>query len=253
MSAPGIVPFLMAGDGGLERTLEVLFALDAADGGPPAAVELGIPFTDPVADGPVLQAAAGRALSAGTTPDGVLELARDYRRAGGTTTLYCFSYANPLVGRGAQDGAARLQEAGFDGAMIPDLPLEEWRPFAEALVECGLAPIPFCAPTTSRRRLAAMLELGRGFLYAIARLGTTGSATQLSPGLMRRLDELHHLSPLPVGIGFGLRTRSEVEALAGHVDLAIVGSALVDAIHNAGPSTARAAEAARHFLTQLRS
>jgi tryptophan synthase alpha chain len=247
----------MAGDGGLDRTLALLRALDTAEGGPPAAIELGVPFTDPIADGPLLRAAADRALAAGTTLTGVLELVWRYRAGGGKTPLYCFSYANPLIARGASEGAKRLLDSGFDGALVPDLPLEEWRPFAEAQLDLGLAPIPFCAPTTSPKRLAAALELGRGFLYAIARLGITGSSTAVSAELLARLDDLSAASPIPVGVGFGLRTRDAVAALAGHADLAIVGSALVDTIHRAalaagpGSPTERAATAARHFLTRL--
>lgn len=244
----GLVPFLMAGDGGIDFTLECLLEMDLAKGGPPAFVELGIPFSDPVADGPVLQAAAGRALAAGTTPNDVFRLAERYRDAGGQTPLLAFSYANPLLRGPVESTARRLHDAGFAGAMIPDLPLEEWRPFARALRDRALAPIPFAAPTTSDARLAESLEHGAGFLYAIGRLGITGKSTAFTPELIERLDALWQISHLPVAVGFGIATAAQVRALDGHADLAIVGSALVEHIHQAGSPSG-----ARDFLEQLRS
>lgn len=259
---PKLVPFLMAGDGGIDRTLAILLELDQCKPGPPAYVELGIPFSDPVADGPVLQAASKRALDAGTTPADVLHLARRYRDAGGRIPLLAFSYSNPLFQASIDKTVGDLVDAGFAGALVPDLPLEEWRPFARAMAHSNLAAIPFAAPTTCPERLAESLELGGGFLYAIGRLGTTGQATAMDSALLERLSQLRSSSRLPVAVGFGIRTAQHIRALRGHADLAVVGSALVEAIHtgiaesDVLPSPGNhtlAAHIARQFLEDLQA
>jgi tryptophan synthase alpha chain len=259
---PKLVPFLMAGDGGVDRTLAVLLELDHCKPNRPAYVELGIPFSDPVADGPILQAAAKRALKAGTTTADVFQVASRYRDAGGTIPLLAFSYCNPLFQVSLEQTVQDLADAGFAGALVPDLPLEEWRPFAAAMSQRNLAAIPFAAPTTCPERLAESVQLGGGFLYAIGRLGTTGQATSMDGALLQRLAQLRSDSRLPVGVGFGISSAVHIQALRGHVDLAVVGSALVEAIHRgatesgaSSPLTThtKAARIARQFLEALQA
>lgn len=250
----GIAPYVTAGDGGLDRTLAVLHALEDAGA---ACVELGVPFSDPIADGPVLQAAAQRALDGGTTLDGILDLVRRYRDAGGKLPILAFSYVNPLLRRGAAVTARALADAGADGLLVPDLPVEEGSELREAALEVGLAPVFFVTPTTSDVRVRRAAEASRGFLYVIGRTGITGASTDLGAETQQFLARVKELSDVPLGVGFGLRTPEQVAVVARHASLAIVGSALVAHIHEAAqgtqdPNTA-AARAAHDFVTNLKT
>ncbi|MEM6569010.1 MAG: tryptophan synthase subunit alpha [Planctomycetota bacterium] len=230
-----VAPYLTAGDGGLDRTLELLFAVERAGA---ACVELGVPFTDPIADGPTLQAAAARSLEAGTNLDGIEATVRTVRERGGEVPILAFSYLNPLLGGGVEGGLAgrfrSLADAGFDGVLVPDLPIEE-APAIVGLAEShGLACVLFCAPTTSDERLRQAAEATRGFLYAVGRTGVTGAATSMSHDADAYLARARELAgDTPIGVGFGIRTAEQVAAVAPHAELAIVGSALVAAIHDA--------------------
>ena len=240
----GVAPYVTAGDGGLERTLAVLSALEGAGA---ACVELGVPFSDPIADGPVLQAAAERALAAGTTVDGILDTVREYRSAGGALPIVLFTYANPLFRRGWGPATRDLAAAGVDGLLVPDLPVEEGAEMRTAALEAGLAPMFFVAPNTSEPRARAAVEASRGFVYAIGRFGVTGAETTLDRDALAFLDRVRSWSDLPLAVGFGLRDREQVAEVLRHADLAIVGSALVQHLHEASD----APRAAAKFLTQL--
>ena len=249
----GIAPYVTAGDGGLETTRAVLEALEA---GGASCVELGIPFSDPIADGPVLQAAAQRALDAGTRLADVLDLCRDFRAAGGELPIALFSYANPLVRMGWQEAAHRSATAGVDAWLVPDMIPEEADGMRAACETSGLAPIFFVAPTSSTERIAAAATASRGFLYTIGRVGVTGSETELDAETLAFLQRVRAASPLPVAVGFGLRTAAQVEAVTRHADLAIVGSAFVDRLRRAfdaaGGDPAAAAYEATNYLNELR-
>ncbi|QDV07954.1 Tryptophan synthase alpha chain [Planctomycetes bacterium Poly30] len=256
--ATRIAPYLTAGDGGLDRTLELLRAVEESGA---ACVELGVPFSDPIADGPTLQEAAARALAAGTTLDGIERTVRAFRDGGGTVPILAFSYLNPLMSGGSAGALGRrlasLRQAGFDGVLIPDLPLEE-APVLSALAENhGLCATLFCAPTTTDERLARAAEATRGFLYVVGRTGVTGANTAVSHTSSAYLERVRKFSgDTPLGVGFGIRTAEQVAAVGEHAELAIVGSALVAAIHEAGSggggdATARAVERARTFMASL--
>ncbi len=252
----GLAPYVTAGDGGLDRTLAVLQALEGAGAD---CVELGLPFSDPVADGPTLQAAAQRALAAGTTFQGVLELIERLRGAGGQIPLLAFCYANTIVSRGARAACAQLAAAGADGLLIPDLPVEERGCLQDAVEEADLAQVFFVTPTTSSERIVAAAEASRGFLYVIGRTGVTGARTQLGTAGHEYLTRVRGLVDCPLGVGFGIRGPEEVAAVAPHAQLAIVGSALVEHIHQASlerhpdqDASSACASAAATFLTHLR-
>ena len=251
--ACGIAPYVTAGDGGLERTLAVLLALERAGA---VCCELGVPFSDPIADGPILQAAAQRALESGTSFDGVLELVRAFRSAGGGMPLLAFSYTNPILRRGWSRAAQLLAEAGADGLLVPDLPVEEGGPMRAAALREGLCPIFFVTPTTSAERIERSAAASRGFLYVIGRTGITGARTELSRATERYLERVRNASPVPLGVGFGIASAEQVTAVARHARLAIVGSALVQRVHEAAESaddgTAAACEAAFDFVNRLR-
>lgn len=251
----GIAPYVTAGDGGLGRTLSVLHALESAGA---ACVELGLPFSDPVADGPLLQAAARRSLDAGTTFEGVLGVIERYRSAGGQLPILAFSYANPILSRGAERACSLLAQAGVDGLLIPDLPVEEQACIAGAVEAADLASVFFVTPTTSDARIVRASELSRGFLYVIGRLGVTGTRTQLGREGREFLQRVGSLAACPLGVGFGINGPAEVAAVAPHAQLAIVGSALVEHVHRAAlesppdqDSDAVSARAAATFLTHL--
>lgn len=244
----GVAPYVTAGDGGLERTRLVLHALERAGS---TCVELGIPFSDPIADGPALQEAAQRSLEAGTSLEGVLEMVSTYRSEGGTLPILAFTYANPLVRRGSAAAVGMLADAGVDGLLVPDLPVEESEDlFGEARSQ-GLSTVAFVTPTTSEERARRAAEASSGFLYVIGRLGITGARTELGADTVAYLDRIRSLSKVPLGVGFGLAAPDQVRALRGSATLAIVGTALVRHIHAVGSDDVAAAEAARAFVGEL--
>jgi len=252
----GIAPFLTAGDGGLVRTLACLRALDRAGA---ACVELGLPFSDPIADGPVLQAAADRALAAGTTFADVLAMLRTFRagdsaHAGSTLPIAIMSYMNSLLVRGLERSARELCASGADAWLVADVPIEESAELSAAGVSADLATIHFVSPTTDDARLALAAQRSQGFLYAIGRFGVTGASTDLDASAQKFLARARAAcGDLPLAVGFGIDSPDKVRAAVRHADLAIVGSALVERVHRAGPNDSDAAAAAERFVHELRS
>jgi len=225
----GIAPYLTAGDGGLDRTLALMRACAAANC---AAIELGVPFSDPMADGPILQAAAQRALEHGTNLNEILKTVHRFRRES-TLPVALFSYANPLLQLGEADLGQRLSDAGVDGLLIPDLPYEESARIRDLVAKHNIQLILFAAPTTGAERLKAIAESTGGFLYVIGRTGVTGRGTTLDPALDDFLERVKGVARSPIAVGFGLKTRAQTTYVLERADMAIVGSALVDRIHRA--------------------
>lgn len=222
----GLVAYVTAGDPDLERTARILRALDR---GGADVIEVGVPFSDPLADGPVIQRAAERALRAGTTLAGVLDLVareRAHLRAG----LVLFTYANPIVRLGADAFVARAAEAGVDGVLTLDLPLEEAEPLRASLDAAGLDTIFLLSPTTTPERIALADRLGRGFLYVISRLGVTGVRAEVAGGLDELTSRVRAHSRLPIALGFGLSRPEHVRQVGTLAEAAVVGSALVERI-----------------------
>jgi len=249
----GIAPYITAGDGGLDTTRALLEVLEA---GGASCVELGVPFSDPIADGPVLQAAAQRALDSGTTLTGILDLVRAFREDGGRMPIALFTYANPLVRLGWEEAALRCAEAGVDAWLVPDIIPEEADTQRAAASTHDIAPIFFVAPTSPPERIALAAGASRGFLYAIGRVGVTGSHTALDDSTLAFLASVRAATELPIGVGFGLRNAEQVQAVTAHADLAIVGSSFVQRVHEAfegsGASTAAAALEAKNYLSELK-
>ena len=249
----GILPYITAGDGGLDTTLEVLRALERAGA---VGIELGLPFSDPIADGPLLQAAAQRALEAGTTFDRVLATVRTFR-AESELPLVLMTYANPLVRRGLERACGQLAEAGLDGVLVVDLPVDEAGPLLATTRVTGLAPIFFASPTSDDGRIRSAAQASRGYLYAIGRLGVTGRRTELDAATLAFLRRVRGLcGELCLAAGFGLATPEQVRSVHSVADLAIVGSALVEHIQRAlasspRPDPLRAAAAAEEFLKPM--
>lgn len=219
-----LLPYLVAGFPAREGFGELLVRVGArAD-----VVELGLPFSDPTADGPVIAAAAQRALAEGVHLGWLLaEVARVRARLG--CELVLMSYLNPLLAFGLERACTELASSGFSGLIVPDLPLEEGAELAEHAARHGLAWVQLVTPLTPPARAARLARASRGFLYAVTRAGTTGAAAE-PEAVARYLDELARLAPTPVCAGFGLRTPAQLARLAGSCDGFVVGTALVEAL-----------------------
>jgi len=230
--APGLVTYITAGDPDLERTGGILRALDR---GGADVLEVGVPFSDPLADGPVIQRATERALAAGTTLSGVLDLLRSMR-AEIAAPVVIFSYANPILRLGPEQFADRARDAGVDGVLVLDLPIEEADEFRTMLASRGIDTILLLSPTTTDERMRRAAALGSGFLYAISRLGVTGARDVLAAGAQEMVERIRNVSDLPVALGFGISKPDHVREVGQWADAAVVGSALVDVIAREGAS-----------------
>lgn len=225
-----LIPFLVTGDPNIPVTVDLIELLESEG---VAAIELGVPFSDPIADGPVIQSAAERALKHQVTLRDVLDVARSARKRGCRVPLILFSYYNPLLQYGLQRLVADAKEAGFSGMIVPDLPLEEseeLRQYAEAV---DLALIPLVAPT-SEQRIAAIVENAKGFVYCVSSLGTTGIRHHFLEEVTTFLSRVRELSPVPTAVGFGISKAEHVQMFHQYADAVIVGSALVKEIEQQG-------------------
>jgi len=238
----GLVAFLTAGDPSLAATESFVLAL--ADAGADV-IELGVPFSDPVADGPAIQRSSERALRAGTTLAGVLDLVGRIR-AKSDVPLVIFSYFNPVLQMGIESFASRAAAAGADGVLITDLTPEEASDYYRTVQAHGLDTLFLAAPTSPDQRLALISRMTSGFLYVISRTGVTGTRESLPQELPMLIRRVRQATPLPVAVGFGISLPGQVSLLGGIADAAVVGSALVEEIERAPDvEAARAALVAR--------
>jgi tryptophan synthase alpha chain len=244
----GLVAYITAGDPSLAATREIVLA--AADAGADV-IELGVPFSDPVADGPVIQRASERALRAGTTLSGVIDLVADLRRTT-EVPLVLFSYFNPILQIGLPEFARRAADAGADGVLATDLTPEEAVEYRQVLRAAGLDTIFLAAPTTPDERLALIAAVSSGFLYLISRTGVTGQRDQLPEDLSALVSRVRRATALPLAVGFGLSQPEHLRALLGQVEAAVVGSALVSEIERASSGEA-AAQAVAARIRSLKS
>ena len=230
---PGLVTFITAGDPDLDRTKDMLRVLDSAGAD---VLEVGVPFSDPLADGPVIQRASERALRSGTTLSrtiSMVEKARPMVEAG----IVIFTYANPVMRMGQKVFLERAAIAGIDGVLILDLPIEEADEFHTTAKNVGIDPIFLLSPTTTDDRIKRAADLGRGFLYGISRLGVTGAKDTLSDGAEKLVARIRQLTNMPVALGFGISRPEHVAAVGRWADAAVVGSGLVDVIARASTDT----------------
>jgi tryptophan synthase alpha chain len=227
---PGLVAYITAGDPSLARTADILVAL--ADGGADV-IEVGVPFSDPLADGPVIQRAVERALASGTTLKRTLEMIRR-SRASVRPPLVLFTYVNPIVRMGEAEFVRAAAEAGIDGVLVLDLPVEEAGPFRQRLIDAEIDPIFLLSPTTTDSRIQQSADLGRGFLYVISRLGVTGVRDRVATDAADLVQRIRKRSPLPLAMGFGISTPEQVAQVGRWADAAVVGSALVNVIAEHG-------------------
>ncbi|WP_407272493.1 tryptophan synthase subunit alpha [Radiobacillus sp. PE A8.2] len=230
------VPYIMAGDGGLDVLEERLNFLEESGA---TVVELGIPFSDPVADGPTIQEAGLRALAQGVSLRSVLAELKRFREKR-TIPVVLMTYINPIHAFGVTAFAKQCQEAGVDGLIIPDLPLEEENLIAKDLKEHEIALIRLAALTSNTERLTEIAKRTEGFLYAVAVTGTTGARTTYKDNLAQHLQDLKAISNVPVLAGFGVSTPEQVKELSASCDGVIVGSKIVDRLHHGDTETIRA-------------
>ena len=250
---PGIIAYLTAGDPDLATTRDI--ALAAIDNGADV-IELGVPFSDPLADGPVIQRASERAVARGTTLTDVLALCADLRKARPQAGLVLFSYLNPVVRMGLPTFSRQAAESGADGVLLTDMIVEEATEYLAAMRANQLAPIFLAAPTSPDARLKAIagasLATGKaGFVYAISRVGITGTQDTIASDAPQLVARLRQFTALPIAVGFGISNATHVRAVAEFADAAIIGSALVALIERTPPEEAPKAVGA--FIAGLRA
>jgi tryptophan synthase alpha chain len=221
------ITFVMAGDPDPTTSLEIIKALPKAGSD---IIEIGMPFTDPMADGPAIQAAGLRALKAGMTLRKTLAMVREFRRGDGTTPLVLMGYYNPIYIYGVDKFLSDAKAAGVDGLIVVDLPPEEDSELCLPAMQAGLNFIRLATPTTDDKRLPAVLANTSGFVYYVSITGITGSAGADSAAIAQAVARIKRHTKLPVCVGFGIRTPDAARAIAGRADGAVVGTALVDAL-----------------------
>jgi tryptophan synthase alpha chain len=244
---PGIVAYLTAGDPDLATTRDI--ALAAIDNGA-EVIELGVPFSDPLADGPVIQRASERAVARGVRLSDVLAIAKELRAARPACGIVLFSYLNPVVRMGMKQFCAAAKEAGADGVLLTDMIVEEAAEYIGETEKNLLAPIFLAAPTSPDARLQAIAAASKGFIYAISRVGITGTQDKVASDAPELVARLRRFTTLPIAVGFGISNAAHVKAVGEFADAAIIGSALVALIEKTEPGNA--AKAVGEFIYGLR-
>lgn len=222
------VPYMMAGDGGVEHLADQLLFLEQCGA---SAIEVGIPFSDPVADGPTIQAAGLRSLQAGTTLEGIFKELYECKEQRGIPVII-MAYANVVHAYGIDAFASACVHAGVQGVLIPDIPLEEESIITPALKRAGVEWIRLVALTSTDKRIEQLTKDADGFMYAVSDTGTTGVRTEQRQDLYPFLQRVKEKSPVPVLVGFGISTADQVHTLQPYCDGVIVGSAIVDLLHH---------------------
>ncbi|MCK1545597.1 tryptophan synthase subunit alpha [Bradyrhizobium sp. 179] len=245
---PAFVTFLMAGDPDAATSLEIIKALPRSGAD---VIEIGMPFTDPMADGPSIQAAGLRALKAGMTLKKTLELVRGFRKDDNATPIVLMGYYNPIYIYGVDKFLADAKSAGVDGLIIVDLPPEEDDELCLPAMKAGLNFIRLATPTTDDKRLPAVLANTSGFVYYVSITGITGAAAADSSAVGEAVARIKRHTKLPVCVGFGIRTPETAKAIASHANGAVVGTALVDALKNSLDAEGRATDKTVDAVAEL--
>ncbi|MEO0412794.1 MAG: tryptophan synthase subunit alpha [Pseudomonadota bacterium] len=243
----GLVTYIMAGDPDLETSFDILKGLPAAGAD---IIEVGMSFSDPMADGPAIQAAALRALNAGNSLEKTLDMVRRFRQGDDTTPIILMGYYNPIYHMGVDAFLKAAKESGIDGLIIVDLPPEEDSELCLPARDAGLHFIRLATPTTDAARLPAVLKHTSGFLYYVAVAGITGSGSAQASAIGEALAPIRAQTDLPIAVGFGIKTPQAAADMARVADAVVVGSAIIDVIAAAAPSAA--ASAAHAFVSDLR-
>ena len=243
---PTLVAYVTCGDPDLATTREIVLAAIEAGAG---IIELGVPFSDPLADGPVIQRASERALKHGTSLKQVLKLAAEIREHSQSVGLIVFSYLNPILQMGMSKFCKVARHAGLDGVLITDLPVEESAEYLREARKNDLVTVFLVAPTSTDARLQRIVEVSTGFVYAISRTGVTGARQQMPEDASGLVKRLRRFTKLPVAVGFGISTPAQFAAVGKFADAAVVGSAIVQTIErNPGREPAAVAEFVRSLV-----
>ena len=230
-----LIPFITAGDPDAQLTLALLHTLVEAGAD---VIELGVPFSDPMADGPTIQRASERALAKGMTLRKVLELVVAFRTSNAETPIVLMGYANPIEAMGLEKFAAAAAKAGVDGVLIVDYPPEEAVAFGAAMKAQGIDPIFLLAPTSTATRIAQVAEVASGYVYYVSLAGVTGSGALNIEAVAERLPLIREKTGLPVGVGFGIRDAATAARIAGIADAVVVGSRIIEEIEKSTAETA---------------
>src|SRR5579885_2351089 len=241
---PALVAYLTCGDPDLRTTRNVALAAISAGS---EVIELGVPFSDPVADGPVIQRASERALRRRVTLTDVLRLAADLRRES-DAGLIIFTYLNPILRMGLEQFASKAAEAGVDGALVTDLPVEESEEYLCQMRRRNLATVFLAAPTSTDERLKRIAEASTGFVYAVSRTGVTGARKELTEDAQKLVKRLRKFTRLPIAVGFGISGPEQFAAVSQFADAPVIGSAIVQTIEQ---NPGKEAQAVAEFIKQL--
>ena len=243
-----LIPYVAAGDPSRASMLPIMLQLVAAGAD---VIELGVPFSDPMADGPVIQRASERALAQGVGLADVLAMVAAFRNVDTTTPVVLMGYANPIEAMGTVSFVDRAADAGVDGVLVVDYPPEEAAEFAALLDKRGLAPIFLLAPTTPDARIAAVAKLARGYVYYVSLKGVTGASHLDTAEVGRKLAEIRRHVRIPIGVGFGIRDAASAQAIAMDADAIVIGSRIIQEIESGPPDAA--ADRAGAWLSGIRS
>lgn len=222
-----LIPFITAGDPAPEMTLPLMQALVA---GGADIIELGVPFSDPMADGPTIQRASERALANGMTTRKILDIVRAFRATGDRTPIVLMGYANPIEAMGAEVFAQAAADAGVDGVLVVDYPPEECVAFAKVCRDVGLDPIFLLAPTSTEQRFSDVAAVGSGYIYYVSLKGVTGSAALDLDEVAKRIPVIREKVGMPVGVGFGIRDAATAGRIASLADAVVIGSRIIEEI-----------------------
>ncbi|MCD9121596.1 MULTISPECIES: tryptophan synthase subunit alpha [Cupriavidus] len=244
----GLIPFITAGDPEPGLTVALMHAL--VEGGADV-IELGVPFSDPMADGPVIQRASERALANGVSLTQVLGWVREFRQRDAATPVVLMGYANPIERMGERAFAQAAREAGVDGVLVVDYPPEECEAFAQLMREHDVDPIFLLAPTTTDARIAQVARVASGYLYYVSLKGVTGSGALDLDSVAARLPVIKRHANLPVGVGFGIRDAQTARAIASVADAVVIGSRLVQLLEEAPRE--QAVQSLRSFIAEIRA
>lgn len=242
----GFIAYLSAGDPNLDDTVDIVLRLEEAG---VDVIELGLPFSDPLADGRVNQEAATRALEAGSTFDGVMQCVAKIREHSEIPLIF-YAYMNPLLARGFDQSMAAAAQAGIDGFLLLDLPFEEAGPYRQALKKNNLNAIQLVTPTTPDERIDKIVKRASGFVYCVSREGVTGVQDKLAEGAGALVDRIKQRTSTPVALGFGIGTPEQAREAASLADAVVVGSAIVNAFHN-NPHTPEGRADAAAFVGEM--
>ena len=242
----GLIPFITAGDPGPAFTVPLMHALVA---GGADIIELGVPFSDPMADGPVIQRASERALAKGVHLRDVLQFVQEFRSTDQATPVVLMGYANPIERMGVDVFIRSAKEAGVDGVLVVDYPPEESENFASAMKASGLDTIFLIAPTSTDERIEKVGKIASGYVYYVSLTGVTGSGNLDLSGVAAMIPKIRKHVPVPVGVGFGIRDAATAKAIGAMADAVVIGSRIIQEIESVPPE--RAAEAVKIFLSGI--